>query len=196
MIKTIYAAAALLALSVPAHALTYNVDRTVADGMVTGTIETDGTIGTLTAANITGFELLLTAPNLKGSVPSFLLSSGISGHVVKVFGTTLSATSSALVFNFDGGLRGSNAVSFSSANLDADYYYCLSATINCSAGAPNGVAEIIGKTDANAPAQVVTALQGPTEFATVSAVPLPAALPMLAAAFGVFGFMRRRRSAA
>ena len=53
----------------------YNVSRFVESGSVVGFIETDGTLGTLTTANITDWELTLTSPDLLfGDVESDTIS--------------------------------------------------------------------------------------------------------------------------
>ena len=55
----------MLLASVTADAsIVYNLNRTIGAGTVTGFIETDGTIGVLSTANITDWILTLTAPNL------------------------------------------------------------------------------------------------------------------------------------
>jgi hypothetical protein len=43
-----------------AASITYNVDQTIGAGSVVGTVQTDGTIGGLTTANFTDWNLLLT----------------------------------------------------------------------------------------------------------------------------------------
>jgi hypothetical protein len=62
---------------------------------ITGTIETDGTIGTLGANNILGWNLLLSV----GSGQSFAINPGNSN--VTITGTATTATANLLQFNYD-----------------------------------------------------------------------------------------------
>ena len=74
----------------------YNVNRTVGAGSVTGTIETDGTIGTLDPiSNITSWSL-----TLFDGVDSETISS-TTGGMLNGGLTFLTATSTELNYNFD-----------------------------------------------------------------------------------------------
>ncbi len=82
-----------------AASITYNVNWTFsANDYVTGTIQTDGTLGLLSASNITGWSLDGSALNhgtgtMTGPSPTFTAT---------VTGTDLTATSTDLLFNFSG----------------------------------------------------------------------------------------------
>ncbi len=65
------------------------------NGTITGTIETDGTIGTLSASNFVTWNLLLS----DGLGHSFTLNPGNS--VVTITGTATTATANSLQFNYD-----------------------------------------------------------------------------------------------
>ena len=65
------------------------------DGTWSGTIETDGTIGTLSASNILSWSLLLN----DGIGQTFTINSGNSA--LTLTGTATTATSSLLQFNYD-----------------------------------------------------------------------------------------------
>jgi len=69
---------------------TWNVD---------GTITTDGNFGVLTAANIVAWDLTITAP----TVPAFFLPFTLTNanSTVSSFGSGLTATPVALLFNYD-----------------------------------------------------------------------------------------------
>ena len=81
--------------------ITYNVNRLIgAGGTVTGFIQTDGTIGSLTSANITDWSIVLYTPG-QGSFSLFGPSSG-NNSVAWSTGADLSATATQLLFNFSG----------------------------------------------------------------------------------------------
>jgi hypothetical protein len=73
--------------------ITYDVDITGAPESITGTITTNGAIGTLPAADITGWNFAATGAQ------SFSISSADTGAYLPE-STLLSATASALSFNF------------------------------------------------------------------------------------------------
>src|SRR5450755_2433229 len=113
-----------------ASPITYSVNRTIAAGSLTGTIQTDGTLGVLTAANITDWNL-----TLNDGISTFILTGPLSGNNSHVFvvGNDVSATAAALSFNFSGGDSGYFLfqVSFGSGQ----HYYCDATSAGvCSAG--------------------------------------------------------------
>jgi hypothetical protein len=73
----------------------YTVNQTIGPGSVTGAITTNGTIGTLSAADIVGWNLTL---NDGTNIADLILSNS----AVVVGGDDLSATASNLSFNFSG----------------------------------------------------------------------------------------------
>ena len=81
-----------------ASPITYSVDRTVGAGSVIGTIETDGATGVLSASGVLAWDL-----ELNGVSASFNLTSGPPPNsAVVVTGSDLTATATALSFNFSG----------------------------------------------------------------------------------------------
>jgi hypothetical protein len=97
MKKTHLLSACALALlssvsTISSASIIYSVDRTIGTGTVTGTIETDGTLGFLSDANIVNVSLTASAPNLPGS-PESLIYTGIVGNAV-------TATDTQLLFDF------------------------------------------------------------------------------------------------
>jgi hypothetical protein len=109
---------------VSAGPITYNVDRTVAQGSVTGTIETDGTTGVdLTVGDIVDWNLELN----DGQGNTFNLTGPLSGNDSSVFigDGDVTASPSDLFFNFSGTDNGYLLfeVSFGSGM----HYYCDSA---------------------------------------------------------------------
>ncbi|HML18250.1 MAG TPA: PEP-CTERM sorting domain-containing protein [Bryobacteraceae bacterium] len=83
--------------------VTFNVNLTIGSGSVTGTIETDGTIGTLAQSDILNWDLLL-----NDGVSTFTLLGPLSGNnsAIDFAGTDLSETSTQLLFNFSGSIGG------------------------------------------------------------------------------------------
>lgn len=79
--------------------ITYSVNRTIAAGSVTGTIQTDGTMGVLAAANVTDWNL-----TLFDGTNTFVLTGPASGNNSHVFitGSDVTATANSLLFNFSG----------------------------------------------------------------------------------------------
>lgn len=92
-----FAAMSLMFASSAAQAIIYDLDLTAGSVDVTGFIETDDTIGTLSTGNILDFEVLLTAPGITNGLIN-------PGNVIQAFisGTDFSATLTDLFFNFDG----------------------------------------------------------------------------------------------
>jgi IPTL-CTERM motif len=82
-----------------ASPIAYSVNRTIAAGSVTGTIQTDGTIGVLGAANVVDWNL-----TLNDGTNTFILTGPASGNNSHVFitGSDVSATATNLLFNFSG----------------------------------------------------------------------------------------------
>lgn len=83
----------------PPTNIIYDVHRIIADGTVTGFIETDGTLGVLTAANITNWELTLEAPNLLNGPVDTISFATQAQTFLQGAGTT--ATSTSILFDMD-----------------------------------------------------------------------------------------------
>lgn len=82
--------------------ITYDVNQTIGTGGVTGIIETDGTIGVLSASNILNWNLAVNA-NPQGA---FDLVGPGPGNGILVGGGDLSATATQLLFDFSGADKG------------------------------------------------------------------------------------------
>ena len=72
----------------------YNVSLAVGSGTITGSIQTDGHLGVLSAADITNANLILTDGSHTINI--------IGAQSFRSFGSDLTATTSALDFNFGG----------------------------------------------------------------------------------------------
>jgi len=170
----------------------YNVNLAVGAGnSVTGFIQTNCTSCTLVSTNnispnITGFSLSL---NIGANPPVVLTPSDSDG--LNVTGTDLTATPTAILFNF-GASDGGTVFSFGTTVVGE---FCLSSNIN----------------SCNPPTPLIFITTGPGVFAeslpgavtlpvaTFSATtPLPAALPLFAtglAGLGLLGWRRKKAAA-
>jgi PEP-CTERM motif len=104
-----------------ADGITYTVNQLVGPGSVTGFIATDGAIGTLATADILDWNLTLNDGH--GDMTNFTPSNS----TVQDSGSDLTASSSALMFNFsDGGMLVFNSTSVPYAGA-----LCYDAATNC-----------------------------------------------------------------
>jgi hypothetical protein len=95
------------------QANTYNVNISDTTGNISaiGTITTDGTLGVLSASNITDWNITLTvgpiftAGSLRSSVVLGPPSGGPSYNLLFLIGTSLMASPTSLSFNFESILR-------------------------------------------------------------------------------------------
>jgi PEP-CTERM motif len=91
----------LLGAGVARADITYRVDQTgigFDNGSVTGTIETDGTTGTLAGVNVLDWDLLVN----DGVGTMYTLTGGVGGNsTVAISGNALTATATEFLFNFD-----------------------------------------------------------------------------------------------
>ena len=157
----------LLVGVVAASPITYSVNRTIAAGSVTGTIQTDGTIGVLTAANVIDWNL-----TLNDGTNTFVLTGPASGNNSHVFitGSDVTATAANLSFNFSGVDSGYFLfqVSFGSGL----HYYCDAASAGvCSAGE-----RVVPQTLATSQ---LTTPSGTVVIGTAAGVPTSATVPTL-----------------
>jgi hypothetical protein len=154
----------------------YNVNRTVDAGSVTGFIETDGTLGTLSSTNITNWILTITAPNIGGGTPSVIDFSSSAASVIS--GTAVTATLDQMLFDFSP--TGTGYFLLAGSN-----FWCLeTGNVSCTSA---GDGEHIGYPDISGDVAQTALYSGSTVIATV--VPVPAAIWLfgygLIALFGV-----------
>lgn len=91
-----------------ADQITYQIDQTgigFDNGSVTGTIETDGTTGTLAASDIITWNLQAVCLGFAScSADNFILTGGVSGNsTVSISGNGLTATATQFLFNYASG---------------------------------------------------------------------------------------------
>ena len=163
----------------------YDVDRTIGDGTVQGTITTNGTLGNGVSASIMqGWSLTLTVPDLVN--PSIIFTATIDpGNSNLIFGSSvINASETALSFDFD--LAGNDYMLFSGGTTEL--FWCM----ETSAGGCNGPdsSEHIG---VNGVASYSVPHTGEVVFAT-TVVPVPAAVWLFGSGLiGLAGFARRKK---
>jgi|ERR1017187_5664391 hypothetical protein len=170
-----------------AATITYDVNQTVGAGGVTGFVETDGTIGVLSASNILDWNLVVNEGNTN---PTFDILGPLSGSnsVVGVVGTDLSATATQLLFNFSGTDSGYALFQHPSLFAGSDFWCLSSADQGCSIVPPGG--EVVKACCVN----VGESLSGTDVIASASGVPEPSTLSFLGLGMAVLGFWRFRVS--
>lgn len=169
----------LLAVGVGgAGPITYNVNQTIGAGSVIGTIQTDGAIGTLTASDITAWNL-----DLNGVSAFYNLTN--SNSVVYVQGSDVSASLNDLYFNFSGGDDG--IFLFQQSLFSGQHYYCdATETATCFQGAT------VTPEAFNSPSEQNVALSGKQIIGTALPEPMTLSVVCLGLA-GAAAFRRRRK---
>jgi hypothetical protein len=166
-------------------------------GGISGTVTTDGTTGTLSASNITSWNINQTINDVQ-----FIENLSSSNSTLSLTGGALTANATELFFNFSA--TDDSLLKFSSTLVTGNSLQYCDATTACinQNGASDFstiewvfVAPGLGSTNGSSP-QV-----GDIEIAaaTVGTTPLPAALPLFATglgAMGLFGWRRKRKNAA
>ena len=186
--KAIFFMAAVSTLtSTAAGAITYTLDRTIGSGVVTGFIETDGTLGVLAATNITDWSITLTASGLFGGSPQ---TNTASTGTESIFGTGLVADATQITFDFD--LAGGN---FFLAGANSNWCMSGPASLNCFGEMIDVSEGIYFNTAGTGPAEL-EARSGVVTLASVPppAVPLPASLPLMALGLGGLVLAGRRKA--
>ena len=156
--------------------ITYNVNRTIGAGSVTGFIQTDGTTpGPLFAGNILNWDLTLTDPSA-----TFNINGGNS--VVYIQGADVTASTTQLLFNFSGSDNG--ILLFQQGLFSGNHYYCAATQLG---------ACLQGETVT--PISVFSSYQnvGRSGNVVIGAVPEPGTLLLMGSSLiGAIGTLRRK----
>lgn len=178
LLPSVAAAAFLLCSPAFASSITYTVNENFPAFTAQGTITTDGTLGTLTTANILSFDLSLTI--------SFVSASFTNGgsFIAQIEGTDVTATASGLFYDFGG------PVSFFNLGSSTDEtFLCFGNAGGCAgSGGMTAVTASIAGLVGLSPTQ-----SGEVQIAAVTAVPEPPTLALLGSGlFGVAAVLRKR----
>lgn len=180
-------AASMFALPSGANAtIIYHLDRAVGEGAVTGFIETDGTIGVLSEANLVAAEITISAPDLN-AVGTAVFG---TGDQFSIFGDAFTATASNLLFDFS--FAADSLVLFQNDALPGstkNFWCLLTSGLGCGV---SGGGEQIGGLPVGVSQRV--AREGNVIVASVQQVPEPGSLALLLAGLGGFCFMARKRA--
>ena len=184
LMKTILAASVAMVAATQAQAITYTGTRTIGSGFANLSITTDDTIGVLSTANITAFNIFISNANGSITLTQNNAQFGIAG-------SAFTATATQLLFDF-GGFSNQYAIFQAPYVGSAQTYYCLE-TGGCT---PQGRGESwlpnsnygLGQSHQFFNTQQVIATVG-----AVAPVPEPATWGMMLLGFGLVGVATRRR---
>jgi PEP-CTERM motif len=192
--------AGLTMAATAAEATVYIGTDVVGVSSINLSVTTDGTLGTLAAANITDWNVVLVDPNSNNSFTFTPLNSRIT-----VFGDAVSATASNLTFDFAS--AGTDAFQFyedPSANPFFIRYYCIDTGFLCQgsdgrrrrglASSAATVADINGGSRERFQFEARSGLGVIGTAPAVGAVPEPASWAMMIFGFGLVGNVMRRRA--
>ena len=186
LLRTAAVVAALASTAASAN-IVYTVNHAIGAGSIMGSIETDGTQGTISSANFVDWTFTETSAALTNGSPA-TFGSALGGSINDGTSGSLSATPTDLIFDFGSGI--SSYLLFWAS--DFRHYYCLQS---------NGCYDFSGGGEAigygsNGPfsdyAEVLH--HGSAQAFTDHSVPEPSALAL--AALGLFGvgFLRRKQA--
>ncbi len=182
VIKTVsLIALALAGTSASAATITYTVNQTINLGNVSGTIQTNGTLGNLDQSDVIGFDLLVGGPGVSIELTQ-------ANSVIVTEGSNFSATAHDLSFNYSGP-SGFLLFQFGSFGTGKKYYCNASVSGTCFQGAsaiPDQFDSVSTQVEQRSGTQIIGS----------SIVPEPASWALMLGGFGLVGAALRRRSTA
>jgi hypothetical protein len=166
----------------------YQVNRNLGGVTVLGTITTDGTIGTISQANITAWDLTLSSSLFATQAQ---LSNVLPNNVLTITGTAVSATATQLRFNY--GAAAGTELRF--RNTIADNFWNLETFNSILSGPAEGyqlqIPSIGGSTNGfSGQAPIVAAF---ATAAAPTAIPEPSTLGLIALSGSLLFLLRRSR---
>lgn len=207
-------AAVLSFTSMSSYAMTYNINASLAGGAAIGTITTDGTIGQLNNANITEWNISV---DVNGDGISQTTSSSDDGQSAFLYlpagYSPLSATANSLIFDFDqdyplyggGGVPGIELRTYGVADYESGGFAFWGARSISTGGNSFYQGIKLRETQAvwnndtwshdTTSYNSFTAYTGALEIASISAVPVPAAVWLFGSGLiGLAGVARRKKA--
>jgi hypothetical protein len=171
----------LAAAAANATPVFYDVNLTIGAGAVTGFMETDGTIGTLTPSNFLDWSLKITDGV---DTPDTLTG---ANSAITILGTAQSATSSTILFNFS---TPPNSYFFFERSSGPADFVCFGpgGAGGFQATCANGIAGNVESLSLNGTNLSTGALSGSQAIAT----PEPAAVILIGSGLLAFAFLRQR----
>ncbi len=175
----ILAASLMAATASHAAPVTYYVDQTIGTGSVTGSIVTDGAFGTLSKADITGWNLHLnsgTAIFDLDATNSYLSGSG-----------TVTASAQELTYDFSSGNYFGFFINGTIGSTSLTGWCLQSGTGQCSYSGISGESVGVSSTYLTDPFRDMTGTQ------VIASVPEPETYGMMLVGLGMLGFISRRK---
>ena len=182
-VAVIVAAIVSLAGTTAASAtVSYNVNQTIGLGSIVGTIQTNGSFGTLTQSDIVGFDLVVSGPGASVELTQ-------ADSVVRTEGSNFSASASNLFFDYSGA---SGYLLFQQGSFGTGMkYYCNASVFDTCFQGASAVPEAFN----SASAQVEPRAGNQAIASVAGMVPEPSSWALMIGGFGVVGTFMRRRSA-
>jgi hypothetical protein len=175
---------------IPVLSLFPNLGPDAGTGTITGTITTDGKLGILSAADVVNWNLELTTQTPSGATTYDL---AYTSPGVEVSGQSLTATATALMFDFSGPAGDLFLLQTSLNNNGLNYYCVATSTGTCFAGitdAPQSVWDGTGVVDQTVSGNQIIAIASSNE---INPTPLPATWTLMLGALGAIASLLYRR---